>query len=136
MCTERKMCGFDQCEANTDHSIPEPTERRWLAGPAHLPGWYWYCPECAEQIDEEAWEAEAGGEYREWNRGWHHVDGYRLGEEETSRSMIAEHAPAVRLQPDDGVTRYYLVQTLGGWAVYDDGGIRLGDATKALLERN
>lgn len=74
----RRQCYFDQCESNRDETLPEPTERRYLA-PSDTPArWYWLCPECAEQIDAEADEARREGRYEEWSGGFDHLTGERL----------------------------------------------------------
>lgn len=75
---ERNQCFFDQCAANSDETLEEPSVRRFMAGPATMPGWYWFCEECAEQMDAEAEEAKRQGDYYAWNGGFDHTTGEKL----------------------------------------------------------
>lgn len=69
----RKQCFFDQCEANSDDSMAEPSEARFLNGV-----WVWFCMECAEQIDAEAEQVKVEDRYYDWNGGRCHLTGVKL----------------------------------------------------------
>ena len=78
----RRICFYDQCQANHDETLPEPGERRYMAGHycGTKAGWYAFCESCAEQIDEEAEEAKKEGRYYNWNGGYDHITGNEVGE--------------------------------------------------------
>lgn len=75
---ERNHCFFDQCAANdteTYAEYDEPSVKRYMVSKARPAGWYWFCVECAEQIDAEGKGAD---DYAEWNGGYDHITGERI----------------------------------------------------------